>query len=331
VHRDLNPGNILLDDDFVGLLDFGCACEIDAPRDDRADLSLGLRFGPADLHDPLAVRDGYGPASDLYSLGRHLNRMCRGAYGANPTADPALDMPDRWWAILARLLSTESDRRYADAMAVLVELGPLLADHYGIHPPERPTFSFSMTNVVDLGPRLAAGDRDARSAESLANAGAVLLLFDQATAVFEQLRANIREWLVNVLPENWASEPAYPLLQQRLSEFAWASHDLVHRAQRWETFGISVWLTTILAMTQRFRQEGHEHLARTIVPQASRGRISDRRRRNDENERQRQLRVVTDRADALMAILDDAATDLNDQSRALRDRIEWAYCANRPE
>jgi serine/threonine protein kinase len=90
VHRDIKPGNILLGDDSVYVLDFGIARALIASADERL-TSTGVAVGtPAYMSPEQALADGHLDArSDIYSLGCVMYEMIAGIppfVGATPQA-----------------------------------------------------------------------------------------------------------------------------------------------------------------------------------------------------------------------------------------------------
>jgi hypothetical protein len=79
VHRDLKPGNILVDDDRVTLIDFGIAKDL-APEDDDVRTASGVHLGTPRYMAPEQLQRGgaIGPATDLYAVGVVLYEMLTG-------------------------------------------------------------------------------------------------------------------------------------------------------------------------------------------------------------------------------------------------------------
>ncbi len=121
VHRDVKPGNILLDPrGHARLADFGIAQTLGAD----ARTATGLTIGTAAFLSPEQVRgSGVGPPSDVYSLGLVLLEALTGRreypgstaetalarLSRPPAVDPSL--PGGWPALLAAMTSMEPDGR----------------------------------------------------------------------------------------------------------------------------------------------------------------------------------------------------------------------------
>ena len=134
VHRDLKPGNVILVDGRVKVLDFGIA----RARDDSTHLTrTGEVIGSPLYMAPEQIQgkdiDG---RCDLYALGVITYTMLTGRepFAADsPTAvvlkhlnDPPPDirqilpdLPDEWIAVLDQLLAKKPDDRFPDAKALL--------------------------------------------------------------------------------------------------------------------------------------------------------------------------------------------------------------------
>lgn len=131
LHRDLKPGNILIVNDQVKVLDFGLSVDID-----QATGTVGtLAYMPPEV---LYGRPA-GPASDLYTFGIVAYQLLTGQHPftgrfinnaflidrilseppdlSNPAIPPAIAL------VLARLLAKEKKERYQEATTVIHALG----------------------------------------------------------------------------------------------------------------------------------------------------------------------------------------------------------------
>jgi serine/threonine protein kinase len=138
VHRDIKPGNILIDDGgHVWLTDLGLAKGGEDPSLTRDGATIGTPqyMSPEQARDPASVDE----RSDLYSLGATLYHMATGqppfqaetvgklihavlherippASVLNPGLDPGLDL------VLRKLLMREPTQRYSNAEELLRDL-----------------------------------------------------------------------------------------------------------------------------------------------------------------------------------------------------------------
>ena len=142
VHRDLKPGNVMLEGDLIKLLDFGIA------RVEEADARLtqaGQLLGSPHYMSPEQLRgEELDARSDLYALGVLSYTMLTGSepfHGEKPAviAVKHLDesppdlrklRPDlmMWPAFVARLMQKDREHRYASAAEVLEDLADLPDD-----------------------------------------------------------------------------------------------------------------------------------------------------------------------------------------------------------
>ncbi|HWN41730.1 MAG TPA: tetratricopeptide repeat protein, partial [Thermoanaerobaculia bacterium] len=138
VHRDLKPGNVLIDDSGrAAISDFGVARSLGGPG---ATLP-GSVVGTLDYLSPEQARGGeVDGRADLYALGILLHEMLTGELpfaggsatevlaqrltGATRDRLPA-EVPRQLAAVVRRLLQREPDRRHASAGEVLDDLGRL--------------------------------------------------------------------------------------------------------------------------------------------------------------------------------------------------------------
>jgi serine/threonine protein kinase len=126
IHRDLKPGNVLLDaDDRVTLADFGIAMLM---SDTTRHTTTGVTVGTAAYLSPEQVRgDAITPASDVYSLGLLLlealtgRRVYRGAPVeaalARLTTPPAIPstVPSPWHELLPAMTALDPTERLSAA------------------------------------------------------------------------------------------------------------------------------------------------------------------------------------------------------------------------
>jgi eukaryotic-like serine/threonine-protein kinase len=127
VHRDIKPGNILVDDDgAVHLIDFGIAALMGPPDGDLTSASTmvgTLRYAAPER----LLGDAVTPRTDVWALGAVLYEMLTGspavatadlpgALDASRAAPPSLDgLPAGLAPIVARAMSSDPAERYADA------------------------------------------------------------------------------------------------------------------------------------------------------------------------------------------------------------------------
>ncbi|MCB9744354.1 MAG: protein kinase [Alphaproteobacteria bacterium] len=146
VHRDLKPGNVLMAQDQVKLVDFGLAHVLDDAPGERKKTVIGTAPYMAPEQFRGRAQD-YGPWTDLYGLGalawtlicgeppfglRRDFRELREAHLRQPLPelDPIVLVPDGFEAWLQRLLDKDPALRFrcaADAAWALRSLAPVRA------------------------------------------------------------------------------------------------------------------------------------------------------------------------------------------------------------
>jgi serine/threonine protein kinase len=158
VHRDVKPGNVLLDPGGrVRLTDFGIARLVDSGRL----TSSGATMGTAAYLAPEQVRgEPAGPPADVYALGLVLLEALTGspAFTGPPmeaalarlSRDPAVPdgLPEPWPSLLADMTRAEPATRPVAADVVARLDGPAFVD-------EAPTTRLSTTERLEVPPVLA--------------------------------------------------------------------------------------------------------------------------------------------------------------------------------
>src|SRR5690606_17196450 len=137
VHRDIKPGNILLDAEGNALVtDFGIAKVLDEPGLTRTGVLVGT---PAYMSPEQCVSGAVGGASDQYSLGVVAYEMLTGRppfTGATvavlhahvhdqpaPIRELRPDCPEPLAAVVERMLAKKPEERFPDMTAALSALG----------------------------------------------------------------------------------------------------------------------------------------------------------------------------------------------------------------
>ena len=170
VHRDIKPGNILLEDGHAVVTDFGIARALSAAGDERI-THAGIAVGTPAYMSPeqAAGSDDVDGRSDVYSLGCVLFEMFSGAppfKGSTPmaimsarilTAAPSLravapDITDELDAIVAKSLATDPAARYqtADEFAAalrVLAVSPRTASHLAVAPLSASIAALPFTNM----------------------------------------------------------------------------------------------------------------------------------------------------------------------------------------
>lgn len=127
VHRDLKPGNVMIDEKGeVFVVDFGLALEVEPGSGTRPSLVGGT---PQYMAPEQARGDRVDPRADLYALGVVVREMVTGAV-PGATANDAIRGPDaeRRNAVrqlIEELVQEDPDRRPVSAAAVLARLRSL--------------------------------------------------------------------------------------------------------------------------------------------------------------------------------------------------------------
>ncbi len=144
IHRDVKPGNVLLEDsvDRVLISDFGLA----RAADDASLTRSGVITGTPNYMSPEQARGAaIDVRSDLFSLGSVLyfmcsgrspfrapnmmavmNRICHESYRPLDEINP--NLPGELIDLIDRLLAKSPDERFQDAQSVKTELSSLLGD-----------------------------------------------------------------------------------------------------------------------------------------------------------------------------------------------------------
>lgn len=172
VHRDIKPGNILLDQgtDRVRVADFGLA----RVSNDVSFTRSGIIAGTPQFMSPEQVRgEACDARSDLFSLGSMMYAMCTGhapfraetVYGAmhrivhdapRPIREQNAEVPEWLAGFVQRLLEKERERRFTNAHAVAEILEAELAALQNpalTSLPARPWLEASPTGVMGFSPR----------------------------------------------------------------------------------------------------------------------------------------------------------------------------------
>ena len=206
VHRDLKPGNLMLEPDgSVKVLDFGLAMAIDL-ADFSKITNTGQLIGTPGYMAPEQILAGLsGPSSDLYALGCTLHEMLCGQpvfagstsytlmnkqVGERPASVQALrpDVPAEISKLVLAMLEKKAEDRPASADEVYARLLPFATDLRPLpgilNPPSAPSparmyatvlsrvfattphASFAETAPPALPPEPAAGDLAEVSAEA---------------------------------------------------------------------------------------------------------------------------------------------------------------------
>jgi eukaryotic-like serine/threonine-protein kinase len=142
IHRDVKPGNILLDTDRALVCDFGIARAVELAGGDRLASSSGFALGtPAYMSPEQAMGGAIDFRCDVYGLGCVLYEMLAGEPTfTGPTAQAVLarslsgeirsvrtvrpDVPAAAEAAIRSALASESDRRPGTAAELMEGLAP---------------------------------------------------------------------------------------------------------------------------------------------------------------------------------------------------------------
>ena len=137
VHRDIKPGNILLNEGFALVADFGLARAVSRASETQDISSVGLPVGTPRYMSPEQAlgSSSVDGRSDLYSLGRVLHEMLTGSHPddtevlhrtpSDPGRTPVTRerIPPEIRRTLRKCLATDPADRFATAEAFVDELG----------------------------------------------------------------------------------------------------------------------------------------------------------------------------------------------------------------
>ncbi|MBI1373664.1 MAG: protein kinase [Phycisphaera sp.] len=168
IHRDIKPGNLLVDDTGRVLIsDFGL---VKAAQAESAITVTGVVMGTVDYIAPEQARgERVDTRADLYALGVLMYRVLAGrlpfnadtptamiflhAYEAPPPIERFVpDLPDAWRRVIDRLMQKAPDDRYPSARA-------LLADLHALRDGRVPTFGRDGSGAAHVASTPAHGRR----------------------------------------------------------------------------------------------------------------------------------------------------------------------------
>ncbi|MGB6222886.1 serine/threonine-protein kinase [Haloferula sp.] len=152
LHRDLKPGNILVDESGgVHVADFGLALPVHRRVQQLSLTRAGMVAGTAEYLPPEAYHRGYRPtvAADVFALGVILHEMLIGAppRGAWPAVSSIRHIDVRIDGIIRRALDPDPSNRWQDVSSMAQALEQILAS-----PPR-----FDGTPLVSRAVRAADG------------------------------------------------------------------------------------------------------------------------------------------------------------------------------
>lgn len=200
LHRDLKPGNVLVSDNAVKLLDFGLAVAARSKDNLEAEAAGTLAY----MAPELFLGGTPSTASDLYAVGVIACEVLNGKRpfdDSNPgvlltqivSGMPDLSgLEDEIQAVLERLLARQPDKRYASADAVIV--GLCKAANQPV-PPESLAVRESFLQASDFVGRAAELEQLKASLESaLKGTGAALLIGGESGVGKSRLLDELRTW-----------------------------------------------------------------------------------------------------------------------------------------
>lgn len=249
VHRDLSPGNILVDAaGCVKVIDFGLSKRL--PNDSIPLTGFGWEIGTPGCMSPEQLVDAAtaDPRSDLYSLGRTLGASVQ---GRNPQHLDIALLPEPWKSVCGKLAAHDPAHRYQTADEALEDaldrfsMAGIRLTHFDLHAEEhrwKPvTAAWQKSVALYLGGLTDMNEHDLRAAAKLQpNAFALL----NANTLFDMIEGSSAVGTFNTGSASFELCDSLGDLYQRLYPPLDAARKLtcftrlVRTAIRWHRFNV---------------------------------------------------------------------------------------------